>query len=165
LSRRELALARRSSRGERTTTSVLVDPSRAVGRCVSRGNSWGEPPQLAPAQSQLRYGNGRAGRNLQARRCVDSAADLHDALSPAQAESSTMRWRKKLYDALTVRRRVLPNTTASGPLNYFSHAFLFFFTCLFFLILKMSPDNILYAARNRIPQWIRPGEDRPGDEM
>ena len=57
------------------------------------------------AQSQLRYGNGRAGRNLQARRCVDSAADLHDALSPAQAESSTMRWRKKLYDALTVRNK------------------------------------------------------------
>jgi hypothetical protein len=25
-------------------------------------------------------------------------------LSPAQAESSTIRWRKKLYDALTVRR-------------------------------------------------------------
>ena len=28
---------------------------------------------------------------------------LHDALSPAQAESSTMRCRKKLYDALSVR--------------------------------------------------------------
>jgi hypothetical protein len=52
----------------------------------------------------LRTGYGRAGRNLQAQRGVDAAADLHDALSPAQAESSTMRWRKKLYDALTVRK-------------------------------------------------------------
>jgi hypothetical protein len=34
---------------------------------------------------------------------VDSTTHLHDALSPAQAESSMMRWRKKLYDALTVR--------------------------------------------------------------
>lgn len=105
LSRRELALARPSSRSGRTASSAPVDPSRALGPCVPRGNSRGERPQLAPARSLLRYGNGRAGRNLHARRRVDSATHLHDALPPTQAESSTMRWRKKLYDALTVRTR------------------------------------------------------------
>jgi hypothetical protein len=60
-------------------------------------------PQLALPQSLLRPGNGNAGPNLHARKYVASATNLHNALSPAQAESSTMRWRKKLYDALTVR--------------------------------------------------------------
>ena len=119
LSHRELALARPSSRSGRTASSVPVDPSRALGPCVPRGNSRGERPQLAPARSLLRYGNGRAGRNRHARRRVDSATYLHDALSPAQAESSTMRWRKKLYDALTVRRFRRRNQTAqtSGTLE------------------------------------------------
>ena len=114
LSRRERALARPSSRGGRTAASAPVGPSRALGPCVSPGNSWGERPQLAPARSLLRCGNGRAGRNLHARRCVDCATHLHDAVPPAQAESSTMRWRKKLYDALTVRTQLFQAVPSSA---------------------------------------------------
>jgi hypothetical protein len=50
---------------------------------------------LDTAGSRLRD-IGTAGR-------FEASSQLHDALSSAQAESSTMRWRKKLYDALAYR--------------------------------------------------------------
>src|SRR5262245_51927073 len=42
-------------------------------------------------------------RDIATAKCSRSATDLHAALSGRATESSTMRCRKKLYDALSVR--------------------------------------------------------------
>src|ERR1700757_5165015 len=84
-------------------TDVRVDPSRAACRALPAGIPGVTVPQRASPPSLLRLGKGSASRKLHSRGCRASAIHLHDALSPVQVESSTMRWRKKLYDALTVR--------------------------------------------------------------
>jgi hypothetical protein len=75
---------------------VGVYPPRAAGRAFPAGIPGVTVLNGASPHSLLRLGNGRARRNLHSRGCMASATDLHDALSPALAESSTMRWRKKL---------------------------------------------------------------------
>jgi hypothetical protein len=47
---------------------------------------------------------GRRVRDIATTTCSNSATDLHAALSGQGAESSTVRCRKKLYDALSVRK-------------------------------------------------------------
>src|SRR5512135_3026245 len=93
-------------------TGAWVDPPSAADRAFPAGIPGKTIPHLASPQSLLRHGNGSAGRNLHARRCVASATNLHDALSVRRDRNSTMRCRKKLYDALSVRRwRGTPNSS------------------------------------------------------
>ena len=47
---------------------------------------------------------GRRVRDIATAKYTRSATDLYAALSGRSAESSTMRCRKKLYDALSVRK-------------------------------------------------------------
>src|SRR5512135_1316423 len=84
-------------------TGAWVDPPSAADRAFAAGIPGKTIPHLASPQSLLRHGNGSAGHNLHARRCVASATNLHDALSVRRDRNSTMRCRKKLYDALSVR--------------------------------------------------------------
>ena len=95
-------------------TGTWVDPPSAADRTFPAGIPGKTIPHLASPQSLLRHGNGSAGRNLHARRCVASATNLHDALSVRRDRNFTMRCRKKLYDALSVRTRERPRPSARG---------------------------------------------------
>src|SRR5512135_467511 len=86
-------------------TGARVDPPSAADRAFPAGIPGKLIPHLASPQSLVRHGNGSAGRNLHARRYVASATHLHDALSVRRDRNSTMRCRKKLYDALSVRTK------------------------------------------------------------
>ncbi len=90
-------------------TSVRLDPPRASCRAFPAEIAGMTVPVPASPQSLLQHGNGGAGRNLHARRCVASATNLHDALAVQRARNSTMRCRKKLYDALLDRRYAYPS--------------------------------------------------------
>jgi hypothetical protein len=70
---------------------------------VSGGNSPKDWSTAEVAGVPPLRGNGNPHRDLDARRCGASATNLHDALSAHHDRSSTMRCRKNLHDALSVR--------------------------------------------------------------
>jgi hypothetical protein len=84
---------------------VQEDPPGAVRRAFPAGIAGVSVllPTATPIQSW--HGNGGDGHHLHAPRDVTSAIYLHVALSPADTESFTMRCRKKLFDALSVRNK------------------------------------------------------------
>jgi hypothetical protein len=69
----------------------------------SSGNPGITAPHPASPPSRLRSGTGGVGHYLHARRWIAPATNLDDVLSVQGAQSSTMTWRKNLYDDLSVR--------------------------------------------------------------